>query len=424
MEENHENSSPRWSGTAKLVAALLSAIILIYLVYRFKIYLAPLLLSFLLAYLFHPLASFFSRRFKIPWRVISTIIFVLLFLIIMGLITWGGISIVEQVQNLLDYLQNMIVDLPEFFANLSAKPLVIGPFSFDMARFDLNSLWTQLKGIIEPILAKLGGLIGSIASGAATTVVGLIFIILIAYFIMVETGGDRGDLLKFSIPAYQDDLRRMGSRLSKIWNAFLRGQLIVFAITVIFYTLLLGVLGVKYFFLLAFLAGLARFVPYVGPFVAWTTYGLVALFQTNYFGLQPFPYALIVVGCAWVTDVIFDNFVSPRVMSDALKVHPAAVLIMVFISGSLLGFIGVLLAAPILASIKLISTYVFRKLMDMDPWEGLETFPPPESFSVIWQKFKMRFLKIFKKRTKNIDQNQSQTGKNKLTGNKQRSKNG
>ena len=45
--------------------------------------------------------------------------------------------------------------------------------------------------------------------------------------------------------------------------------------------LLLSVLGVKNFFLLAFLAGLARFVPYVGPFVAWTTYGLVALFQTE-----------------------------------------------------------------------------------------------------------------------------------------------
>lgn len=401
MENSESNSSPRWSGTAKLVVALLSALVVIYLVYRFKGYLAPLLLSFLLAYLFHPLASYLNRRFKIPWRVVSTLIFLFLFLIILGLLTWGGISIVEQVQNLVGYLQELIQNLPEFFANLSSKPFVFGPFTLDFSSLDLNSLWTTLQGVVEPILSKIGTLIGSIASGAASTVVGLIFIILIAYFIMVETGGVREKLIKFTIPNYQDDLRRLGDQISKIWNAFLRGQLIVFAITVIFYTILLAILGVRYFFLLALLAGLARFVPYVGPFVAWTTYGLVALFQTNYFGLLPFPYALIVVGCAWLTDVFMDNFVSPRIMSNALKVHPAAVLVMVIISGSLFGFIGVILSAPLLASIKLLLTYVFRKLMDLDPWEGLETLPPPLTMSQSFDKLKKKLTKIFRKKKQN-----------------------
>jgi predicted PurR-regulated permease PerM len=252
--------------------------------------------------------------------------------------------------------------------------------------------------VVQPILSNIGTLIGSIASGAATTVVGLVFVLLIAYFIMVESGGVREEMIKFAIPSFQDDLRRMGDQLSKIWNAFLRGQLIVFTITVIFYTVLLSVLGVHYFFLLALLAGLARFVPYIGPFVAWTTYALVALFQTNYFGLLPFPYALIVVGCAWISDLFMDNFVNPRVMSNALKVHPAAVLVTVFISASLFGFIGVLLSAPLLASLKLLFTYVIRKLMDLDPWEGLETFPPPLSFSQTFQKFWNRIKEVFRKR--------------------------
>jgi len=151
---------------------------------------------------------------------------------------------------------------------------------------------------------------------------------------------------------------------------------------------------------LALLAGVARFVPYVGPFVAWTTYALVSLFQTNYFGVQPFTFALIVVGVAWVTDVLMDNFVSPRVMSNALKVHPAAVLVMVFITGSLFGFVGVMLSAPLLASMQLISTYVFRKLMDQDPWEGLQTIPPAisirETFNKIWN----RILHLFKPKKK------------------------
>jgi predicted PurR-regulated permease PerM len=400
MNDSEQKSSPKWNGTAKLVVALIASIVVFYLLYRFRVYLAPLLLSFLLAYLFHPLASFINRRFKIPWRVVSTLIFVLLFLIVLGLVTWGGISIVEQVQNLVKYLQTLIGDLPAFFADLSSKPLIIGTLEFDLVQFDMDSLWTQVQGVVEPILTNLGSLVGTIASGAATTVVGLIFIILIAYFIMIETGGVREAMFKLNIPSYEEDLKKMGNQISKIWNAFLRGQLIIFGFTVIIYTILLSAMGVRYSFLLALLAGAARFVPYVGPFVAWTTYGLVSLFQTNYFGFQPIVFALVVVGVALVTDLLLDNFVSPRVMSDVLKVHPAAVLVMVLISASLFGFIGVLLSAPLLATMQLISTYIFRKLMDQDPWEGLQTFPPPVSMKITFEKFWNRFLSLFKRKKK------------------------
>jgi predicted PurR-regulated permease PerM len=395
MNETTPSSSPRWNGTAKLIVALLIAIVIIYVLYRFQTYLAPLLLSFLIAYLVHPLAKFLNERLRIPWRAISTIIFVLLFLVLIGLLTWGGISIVDQIQNLITYLQKLILQIPGFFESLSESPLVIGRFSIDLSSFDLNDLWTQLQGVVQPVLSSAGSLIGSIASGAATTVVGLIFILLIAYFIMVESGGMRDQMIKLSIPKFEEDIRKLGNQLSKIWNAFLRGQLLVFAITVVVYSILLSILGVRYFFLLALLAGLARFVPYVGPFVAWTTYGLVSLFQINYFGLKPLPFALIVVGIAWITDVIMDNFVSPRVMSNALKIHPAAVLVMVFISASLFGFIGVLLSAPLLASLQLFGNYVFRKLMDLDPWEGLQTIPPPTPIKEVIRNFFSKLKILF-----------------------------
>ena len=143
---------------------------------------------------------------------------------------------------------------------------------------------------------------------------------------MSESKGASQSLIKLRIPNYQEDLSKMGTQLSHIWNAFLRGQLLIFFITVAYYSLILSVLGIRYFFLLALIAGLARFVPYIGPFVAWTTYGLVALFQTNYFNMAPFPYALVNSRRCLLSDVIMDYFVSPRVMSDALAIHPAAVL--------------------------------------------------------------------------------------------------
>ncbi|KAF0112129.1 MAG: hypothetical protein FD147_396 [Chloroflexi bacterium] len=401
MNEPQDQTSPYWSSTAKLVVALSAAGIIAALIFRFQNILAPLVMAFLIAYIFHPLASFLNRRLKIPWRIGSTLIFLLLFLSVLALLTWGGISIVEQIQNLVKYLQGLLADLPAFFADLSTKPLQIGPFAFDLSRIDLNSLWTQLQGVVQPILSQVGTLIGSIASGAASTITWLVFILLIAYFIMAESNGVREGMIKLTIPNYREDLNRLGKQLSLIWNAFLRGQLLIFAFTVVFYSILLGGLGVRYFFLLALLAGLARFVPYIGPFVAWTIYALVALFQTNYFNLLPLPYALIVVGSALISDLVMDNYVSPRVMSNALKVHPAAVLVMVFISASLFGLIGVLLSAPVLASLKLLATYIIRKLMDLDPWEGLVTFPHPVPISKSFEKIRKKILRILTKKTKN-----------------------
>ena len=418
MTLQEKPSSPNWSTTTKLVVGLALAGIILLLLIRFQNILAPLLTSVLVAYLFHPLATFFNKKLKIPWRLITTIIFLLLFAIIIGLLTWGGISIVEQVQNLIKLIEGLITDLPVFFEAISSKPLVVGPFEFDLSKLELDSLWSQVVGIVQPVLSQLGSLIGSLASGIGSTLTWLVFILLIAYFILAES--NRTSLIRIAIPKYQDDIRRIGRQLGHIWKAFLRGQLLIFAITVAYYSLLLSVLGVKYFFLLALLAGLARFVPYIGPFVAWTTYGLMALFQTQHLGMQAFPYALLVVGCAWLSDFLLDNFVVPRVMSDALAIHPAAVLVMDIISASLFGFLGILLAAPVLASVKLILTYLIRKLSDQDPWMDLKVIRAPDKLPVVfkrqWRRVKKslnRINQFFTRLKQRKSSNQSQQLDNK-----------
>ncbi len=394
-DEPKTTTSPKWNSTAKLVVGLTIAGLGAALIFRFQNILAPLLLSFILAYLFHPIASFFNRRFKIPWRLISTIIFLLIFAAVIALLTWGGISIFDQVQNLINYLQGVVGDFPTFVANLTAEPLKIGPWEIDLSRYQASDLTAQFQGVINSGLAQIGTLLGSIASGVGSTITWTVFILIIAYFIMSESDGVRAGMINLTFPKYQEDITRLGNQLSHIWNAFLRGQLIIFVITVAWYSLLLSVLGVRYFFLLAILAGLARFVPYVGPAITWTIYGLVALFQTNYFNLLPLAYALLVVGLAWLSDLIIDSFVSPRILSNALKIHPAAVLVMVVISASLFGFIGVLLSAPVLASLKLLLTYIVNKLMDQDPWQRMETFPPPEPIGVTFTRMKEKVKWFF-----------------------------
>src|SRR5690606_39840006 len=83
-------------------------------------------------------------------------------------------------------------------------------------------------------------------------------------------------------------------------------------------------------------------------------------------------YALLVVVTGLVLDQIFDNLVSPRFLGNALGVHPAAVLVGALIASRLIGVIGLVLAAPVVATLKLLADYVLRKMFDQDPFPEVQ----------------------------------------------------
>ena len=386
MEPTSFGSSPRWNSMTKLVVALTFITIAAGLVVRFQSYLGPLLMTFILAYLFYSPSKSLTKYLKLPWRLSVTLIYLLVVIVFLGLLTLGGLALFDQLQSLITLIQNALVTLPDFLNHLQQTSFAFGPFKFSLAQYDFAALTNQILSVVQPLLGELGNLVGRLASGAAGVIGTLVFILLISYFILTETGGISGKLIDLQIPGYAQDFNRLGVELGRTWNAFLRGQLILFGLTAILYMVILSMLGLRYSIGLAFLAGFGRFIPYLGPAIAWTTYALVAYFQgTTLFGLPQFTYVVLVVGIALIVDNVFDSFVTPRVMAQALSVHPAAVLVAAVIGANLLGIVGVLLAAPVLATVKLIGTYGLRKLFDQDPWEGFEKEiapPPPTKFSL------------------------------------------
>jgi predicted PurR-regulated permease PerM len=245
-----------------------------------------------------------------------------------------------------------------------------------MSRLDFSSLTNQLLGTAQNMIGQLGMIIGQAASSAVVVFGWGFFIIMISYFILAESNGTTNYLAKFHLPGYEDDLQRLEIQLDRIWNAFLRGQIIVTSLNMVLYTIVLGGTGVQYFYILAFVAGIARIVPYIGAWLSWITFGLVAFFQgTTFYGMNSLSYALMVVILAILVDTAMDNMVTPKIMSNSLKVHPAAVMVAAIIGISWLGIIGVILAAPVLATLKLFSDYALLKLLDRDPWTEIEKTP-------------------------------------------------
>lgn len=378
---SNPSESPHWSSTTKLTISLLFLSSIVALLIRFSNLISPLVTAFIFAVVFYPIAEWIHKLLKLPWRLSVGILYIFIVVAIFGLLTLGGIALLDQIQGLINFLQKAIQNIPGILEEISQSVFYIGPFEIDLTSIDWAMIGNELLAVIQPVLARAGNVIGGLAGGAIGFAGSLFLSIIMSFFLVSESGGVRERIVKIEVPRYQKDIIKIGSEFNKIWNAFLRGQAIVFGVRVTIYIVLLGFFGVRFFVGLAFLAGLANFIPYVGVAIAWVIFFLVAFFQgTTAFGLDPFSYALIIMLLAWVTDNVYDSVFTPRVMGNALNLHPAAITIAALIGLNLFGLIGMVLAAPLLASLQLLVRYAERKMLDQDPWDNYEpaTVPTPD----------------------------------------------
>jgi predicted PurR-regulated permease PerM len=324
--------------------------------------------------LLHPLAALLNTHAKLSWRASSNIIFILLIIILLATFTLTGLAAVQQIQSLIVVIERFINDLPNQIDNISNQVIIIGPYKLDLSQFtDLGQLGDQVISTLQLLIGRAGNLVGTLASATASLFGWGFFVLIITYFVLADIGKVPDPQYFINFPGYSYDIQRMSKSIGRIWNAFLRGQLTIVIMVIISYLILLSILGVRYAFALAILAGIARFVPYIGPLITYIVMALVTLFQGgNYFNLQPVFYTALVIVLSIIMDQIYDNLVVPRVMGRSLGVHPAAVLVVAIIAANLIGLIGLLLAAPVLATVNLVGRYTIRKMFDRNPWMDTE----------------------------------------------------
>ncbi len=394
-EESH---SPSWTTTTKLVIGLTLVALFAGVFIYYRSIVSLLILSFIITYLFRPVVSWLVEHTKMSWRLSSTLVFLLLVILLLGLLTGAGLAIAQQLAGLVRVVQDFTNNLPDLANNLSEFLAQYGAGGL----IDLNDLANRILEALQPLLGQAGSIVGSIATGAAVSIGRIFFVLIVAYFILSESGRV-GEIQIDQIPQYDYDIRRMGRQLRQIWDSFFRGQLIIFFMVFVVYLIVLSALGVRYSLALAALTGLAIFVPYVGLWTTAIVMVLVTFFQPgNYFGLQPWQYSALVLGIALVINFIFDNYISPRFLGRTLDIHPAAVLVAALFMASLFGLVGIFLAAPIVTTVKAVGVYVFRKMFDLDPWPAAEVETKPVEFP--WQSVPRSIKDWFSKIRKKKDQ--------------------
>lgn len=328
---------------------ILVAVLILWVLYIEREILAPFILAGIFAYILNPFVDFLSNKLKIPRTLSVVIIYIFL---ITGLVSSGyalGKRVIEESSQLDKFVSNLVVTVRSEANNLPdwVKPSVLDTLS----SLDKSKLFVVTPSII------------SIFPQALSRIITFVVFLFSAFFFLKE-GRNITDRLLNQIPSpYKIEIEILLLKINAVLGGYLRGQIfMVLFMSSIFY-LILSLFNVKFALVIAIFSGIAEIVPFIGPIVATTVAGLTSYTTlATGFGFNPFQTALGVVISYIVARQIQDYFIIPYVMGKITKLHPLIILFAVLAGGHTFGLLGLILAVPLAATIKILLDFSSDKV--------------------------------------------------------------
>ena len=373
---NQPHQSPPWGRTTKVVVALITLILAALLAQRFQSLIGQIIGAAILAYILNPIIVLLDRRTRLNRGAVLAIVYLLFAIGFIGGLIALGVATFQQVSAFINQVPDLIERLVNIFQDLTIRtePIVFLNYKIDPSAIPWETITNQLLGFVEPILSQSGQIISSLAATTVGWLGALFFMFMVSIYVAYEIPQLGSYISRFAqTPGYQKDAERLTRDFGRIWSAYLRGQVILGFVIFIVVWLGLTALGVQNALALGLLAGLLEFVPTLGPLVSTMVAVVVALVQpANYMGLPGLQYALIVLALMFAIQQLENTILVPRIVGESLNLNPLIVIVGVFMGGSLAGILGAVLAAPVVATMKLLGAYAWRKMFDLPP------FPKPE----------------------------------------------
>jgi predicted PurR-regulated permease PerM len=287
----------------------------------------------------------------------------------MALLVATGVTVYQQSLELLGFVQKIAQNGPGQYLQ---KPMQFGVWLVDpkVLNLDLDELTQQALIVVQGIVSSMAQYAGTFAQMAIGWFGSALIIFVLSIYFAIDLPRF-GSIMSEAVhqPGYRRDVEQLLTETGRIWNAYLRGQTTLAVIVGIIVSIGLTVLGVNNALALGLLAGILDFIPFLGPAVVIGLSTLVALFQgSNWLGLNSFFYALIVLVFGIIVQQIEGNWLNPRIMGGALGLHPLLIVVGVIMGSTIAGILGVILAAPVMATTKLLGTYIWRKMFDLKPF--------------------------------------------------------
>ena len=364
----------RWSSTTKLLITVALFLVGAGLLLRFSAIIPPLLISFILAYLLKSPTDWIVRRSGAPRGL--AIIFI--YLIILAILALAPVLATPSVLAITSNINIDIESLAPLLERLGAETYVIGPLEIDVP--DLSQQLLQgLQNLVQPFASGALQVVTSVAS----SFLWITFVLVVVFWLIKDSHKLEVWFLDRLPKSYREEITTLFHDLGVVWGSFFRGELALALVVGTLVGVSMWILGMDHVLLLAFISGLMEFIPTVGPVVATIPGILIAWFGgSSWLPISNAALTLIVIIVYIVVFQLEQLYLLPRVVGGRVRLHPGVVFVGTIAGAFFFGVLGVLLAAPIIASARLVGSYIYRKLMDMEPFA---TIPGTASDAIEWR---------------------------------------
>ncbi|MBI2955441.1 MAG: AI-2E family transporter [Chloroflexi bacterium] len=309
-------------------------------------------LAWLVAFALKPLTNWLVTRYSFPRPLAAGAVYsgLLLLLIVAGIVIVPIITF--QLAQLGSSLPLIVEELPG----------LTGAVQQDLQERGLDIQlyqWYQNQDIPAQI-QKLGTLAIqntlTVVTGVASALFSTLLVLILSFYIMLDGEALTERLIRLAPPQYQVEVRYLFASIDRSFGGFLRGQLIQAVVYAVGTGLIMWMAGLNYVLLASTFSGIIMIVPFFGPFLGLVPPLSIAIFQAS-----SISQLIVVLIALLVLQQIVLNVLAPKIMSDALGMHPLLVFLAILVGAKTAGLAGAIFGVPIVAVINAMVLYFIRR---------------------------------------------------------------
>lgn len=322
--------------------------------------LPPLVWALIIAYILDPVVGFLSQKLHVR----RFLVVVLLFIVLVGSAIWIFLAmrpvLTKEVGELTVAIPRIVDDVQEFL--LGSAPIQLLGLTIDP-----QGIKAELDKGIRDGMSTWGRQAIPFVARAVGSVVHLFLFLIAAFYMLLDLNKVGPAIVNFLPRRWRRDIIPLFLDMERVLGSYIRGQVLLIIIMTVASWIVLTILQVRYAFILAIVTGVVEIFPVIGPWTAGTIAVSVALTQpTTLFDGNSAMLAIAVGVSYFVLRQLEDIFVIPNVVGKIMEMHPLVVLFSLTAGGYLAGILGVLIAVPIAAVVKLYLRFLHQKLVEED----------------------------------------------------------
>ncbi len=318
-------------------------------VFTFLKVLSPLFIGFVIAWLLNPLVTKLSKK-GIP-RIIGSLIVYAIFLIFIYIFLRIFIpTLYKQINDLIATLPSIVDHFNNFASDFINQVSISG---IDLTSFKDNlfqGVSNYLVSFTSSLPNSIIGILGSLASGLGTILISLV----VGLYMLFDFNAISKHFLKLVPNKNKFEIEVLLNDIGKEVRKTISGTLLVALMVFVCDSIGFALVGLNAPLLFGMFCGLTDIIPYIGPYIGGAAAVIVGFSGGTITGIA----ALIV--CV-IVQLVENYILQPVVMSKTTKLHPVTIMVGLLVFGHYFGIIGMVIATPCIALLKVIFRFIVKK---------------------------------------------------------------